>query len=66
MTLFAAADTYAPGEPGTQGLAPSQGQNLSVLGRYHLDQLRQPNVWLGLGGLALVAFLVHKYGGRKR
>jgi hypothetical protein len=65
VTLFAGSNVYAPGEPsGYTG--HSGGQNVSLLGRYHLDQLRSPNVVIGLLGLGLVAILVHKYGGRRR
>lgn len=63
--LFDASTTYASGEPhGDAGY--SDYHRVSVLGKYHLDQLTAPNIWIGLGGLALIAFLVHKYGGRKR
>lgn len=63
--LFDASNVYAPGEP--RGDIPrGQYQNMSVLGRYHLDQLKLPNVWLGLAVIALLAYLVHKHGGRRK
>lgn len=62
--LFASSNVYAPGEPrGYDG--SSDGQRVSILGKYHLDQLRQPNVVIGLLGLALVAVLVHRSGKRR-
>lgn len=61
--LFDASTTYAPGEPhGNVGY--SQYQNVNILGRFHLDQVLQPNVVLGLAGLAAVVVLLHKFGGR--
>lgn len=61
--LFESASVYAPGEPGTQDLPRAQGQNVSWLGKYHLDQLRPPNILIGLIGLIVLAYLVHKHGG---
>lgn len=62
--LFEASNVYAPGEP--RGDAGKSGyQNMGLLGRYHLDQLKLTNIWIGLGGLAVLAYLVHKHGGRK-
>lgn len=63
--LFEAAGTYAPGEPGTQGLRAPGGQNTNWLGKYHLDQIRPYSVWVGLIGLLVLAVLVHRYGGRR-
>lgn len=63
--LFDASVVYAAGEPrGDVGI--SNYQRMDRVARYHLDQLKVPNLWLALGGLALIAVLVHKYGGRKR
>lgn len=64
--LFESASVYAPGEPGTQDLPRAQGQNVSWLGKYHLDQLRPPNILIGLIGLIVLAYLVHKHGGRRK
>jgi hypothetical protein len=63
--LFEAAGTYAPGEPGTQGLPQPEGQNVWALGKYHLDRIKPANVWVGLIGLLVLAYLVHRYGGRR-
>lgn len=63
--LFDASTTYAPGEPrGDAGY--SQFQRVGKLGHYDLRQLSSPNVLVGLVGIAAVAYLVHRYGGRKR
>jgi hypothetical protein len=63
VTLFASASTYAPGEPGDQGLPPSQFQNMDVLGRWRgdLDRLGSTNVVVGMVGLLVLAFLWHRY-----
>lgn len=67
MTLMGGtANVYAPGESGTQGLPQPQMTNVNWLGRYHLDRIKNINLWLGLAGLAVVAWLVHTYGGGKR
>ena len=63
--LFEAAGTYAPGEPGTQELPPPQGQNVWELGKYHLARIKPANVWVGLIGLLVLAYLVHRHGGRR-
>jgi len=63
--LFDASATYAPGEP--RGDVPyGTYQSTDVLGRYHLDQLKPYSLWIGVGGLLLLAYLVHKYGGKRR
>ena len=62
--LFDASTVYAPGEPrGDVGY--SDYQNVGLLGRYHLDQLKPYSVWIGVAGLALVAYLVHRHGGHR-
>jgi hypothetical protein len=63
VTLFAAANVYAPGESGTQGLPGSQGQNMTPQGRYDLSNLQGPNLVVGLLGLLVVAWLAHRYLG---
>ena len=58
--LFEASTTYAPGEEhGDVGY--SQSMNMSQLGRYHLAQLQGPRLWVGLAGLAALAWLVHTH-----
>jgi hypothetical protein len=61
--LFNASTVYAPGEPHGDVSARSGYQDVSWLGRYHLDQIDMPRVWVGLAGLALLAYLVHRHGG---
>lgn len=62
--LFNASPTYAPGEP--QGGVPmGEYQSVDWLGRYHLDWVKPYSAWIGLGGLALVAYLLHRSGGRR-
>lgn len=62
--LFDASTTYAPGEPrGAVGYGDYQ--HVGRLGHYDLASLKPPNVVIGILGLALLAFLVHKYGGRR-
>ena len=63
--LFGASTTYAPGEPRGGG-AYGGYQNVNLLGRYHLDQLKPYSLWIGIGGLVLLAVLVHKSGGKRR
>lgn len=59
--LFNASTVYAPGEPhGVEGR--SGYQDMSLLGRYHLDKLSPPSVLVGILGLLLVAYLVHRAG----
>jgi len=63
--LFDASTTYAPGEPrGDAGTG--QYQRVGKLGHYDLSAIKSPNVLIGLAGLTIIAFLVHKYGGKKR
>lgn len=63
--LFDASNVYAPDQP--RGYAGnSASQDMSQLGQWHLDQVKMPNVWLGLAGLAVVAYLVHRSGGKRR
>lgn len=62
--LFDASTTYASGEPhGDTGY--SSYQDTSVLGKYHLKDLGAPNLLIGIVGLAFIAYLVHRHGGRK-
>lgn len=63
--LFEASRQYAPGQP--RGDVPeSSYQDMNPLGRYNLAGLQSANVWLGLLGLVVLVWLIHKYGGRKR
>lgn len=62
--LFDASTVYAPGEPrGDAGY--SQYQNVGLLGRYHLGALKSPNVVIGLAVLVVVAYWLHKRGGKR-
>jgi hypothetical protein len=64
--LFNASTVYAPGEPHGDVSGSSGYQNVNLLGRYHLDEILRPNVWVALIALALVAYIVHRHGrGRK-
>lgn len=62
--LFEASPVYAPGEP-HGAVAASQYQNMGIVARYHLNKLGLTNVWVGMAGLALLAYMVHSHGGRK-
>ena len=62
--LFDASTVYAPGEPrGDAGY--SHYQNVNVLGRYHLGQLKSPNVVIGLGVLLLLVYYLHRRARRR-
>lgn len=57
--LFDASTVYAPGEPrGDAGY--SDYQNVSLLGRYHLDKLKSPNILIGLAVLVALAYYLHR------
>lgn len=60
--LFDASTTYAAGEPhGDVGYSAYMDVD-----RYNLaTAVRSPNVWIGLIGIAVVAYLVHKHGGKR-
>ncbi|OLE23432.1 MAG: hypothetical protein AUG49_15975 [Catenulispora sp. 13_1_20CM_3_70_7] len=63
--LFEASTTYAPGEEhGDVGY--SRSMDMSQLARYHLTRAAAaPRLWIGIAGLAAVAWLVHTHrGGR--
>jgi hypothetical protein len=63
--LFEASTVYAPGEEhGDVGY--SGRMDMSEVARYHLNQLGGARLWIGLAGLAAVAWLVHTHGRRKR
>lgn len=62
--LFNASTVYAPGEPHGDVPARSGYQDTTILGRFHLDQVGSINLWIGIGGLLLIAYLVHRHGGR--
>ena len=53
--LFAAANVYAPGQAGQQGMGDSSFQNVNRLGRFDLSNLKPPNVLLAL---ALIVALI--------
>lgn len=62
--LFDSSTTYASGQPhGDTGY--SAYQDVSWLGKYHLDKLGSPNLLIGITGLAVIAYLVHRHGGRR-
>jgi hypothetical protein len=61
VTLFAGAETYAPGEPGQQGMGQSAGQNVNWLARYHLGNLQGPNLVIALVGLLALAYAAHRW-----
>jgi hypothetical protein len=67
VTLFVGADTFAPGQVGTQDLGRSGVARVPL---WNLAGLTQTNVLLGLLGLLVAAYLAHRWlgapKGRKR
>jgi hypothetical protein len=63
--LFDASPSYAPGQAHGDVPYTPQYQSMDLLGRFHLDQIKPYSLWVGLIGLVLVAYLLHRSAGRK-
>lgn len=63
--LFEASTVYAPGEEhGDVGY--SGRMDMTEVARYHLDRIGGPRLWIGILGLAVLAWLIHTHGRRRR
>ena len=58
--LFNASPTYAPGQPHGDVSGSSGGQNVDVFGRYNLAGLGGANLWVGVAGLLVLLWLIHR------